>query len=56
MPAELTGLWPVHVKPMTDMWFATARETLHELPDSTKHLGARPGIGATLYTWSQTLA
>jgi hypothetical protein len=45
----------VHVKAMTDMLFATVRETLYELLGDAKSLGARPGISSTLHTWSQTL-
>jgi hypothetical protein len=55
MPDELRGLWLVNVKPMTDLLFATVRETLSELLDDAKYLGARPGVIATLHTWSQTL-
>jgi hypothetical protein len=40
---------------MTDILFATVRETLYELLGDAKYLGARPGIIATLHTWSQTL-
>jgi hypothetical protein len=47
--------WLVKVKPMTDLWFATGRETRSELLGEAKYLGARPGIIATLHIWSQTL-
>jgi hypothetical protein len=55
MPDELRGLWLVNVKAMTDILFGTVRETLYELMGDGKYLGARPGIIATLHTWSQTL-
>jgi hypothetical protein len=55
MPDELRGLWLVNVKPMTNLLFATVRETLYELLGDAKYLGAQPGIIATLHTWSQTL-
>jgi hypothetical protein len=55
MPDDLRGLWLVNVKPMTDLLFATVRETLYELLGDAKYLGAQPRIIATLHTWSQTL-
>jgi Putative transposase/Transposase zinc-binding domain len=55
MPDELRGLWLANVRAMTTLWFATVRETLCELLIDAKYLGARPGILATLHTWSQTL-
>ncbi len=32
-----------------------ARETLFELLEDAKYLGAKPGIIATLHTWTKTL-
>jgi Putative transposase/Transposase zinc-binding domain len=55
MPDELRGLWLVNVKVMTELLFATVRGTLYELLGDAKYLGARPGLIATLHTWSQTL-
>jgi hypothetical protein len=55
MPDELRGLWLVNVRVMTELLFATVRETLYELLGDAKYLGARPGLIATLHTWSQTL-
>ena len=45
----------MNVKPMMDLLFATEWETLYKLLDDAKYLGDRPGIIATLHTWSQTL-
>ena len=55
IPHELNDLWLANVKPMTDILFTTVRDTLFELFDDDKYLGARPGIIASLHTWSQTL-
>jgi hypothetical protein len=55
MPDELRGLWFVNVKPMTDLLLATVRETRYELLGDATYLGARPGLIATMHTWSQTL-
>jgi Putative transposase/Transposase zinc-binding domain len=55
LPEELRGLWLANVTLMTNLFFASVRETLYELLDDPRYLGARPGIIATLHTWSQTL-
>jgi len=55
LPDELRGVWLANVKPMTELLFATVRETLCELLGDTNYLGAEPGIIAALHTWSQTL-
>jgi Putative transposase len=39
---------------MTDIWFTVVRQTLFELLADDRYLGARPGLIATLHTWSQT--
>lgn len=51
----MRGLWLANVRPMTNLLFATVRETLGDLLGDTNYLGARPGIIAALHTWSQTL-
>jgi hypothetical protein len=40
---------------MTTLLFQAVRETLVEILDAPKHLGAQPGLLAALHTWSQTL-
>jgi hypothetical protein len=55
MPDELRGLWLANSRPMTQLLFATVRETLCELLGDAKYLGAQAGIIAALHTWSQTL-
>jgi hypothetical protein len=55
MPHELNELWLANVAVMTQVLFASVHETLVELLGDGKYLGAKPGIIATLHTWSQTL-
>jgi hypothetical protein len=55
IPDELHFLWRLNTKAMTDILFSCARDTLFELLGDEKYLGAKPGIIATLHTWSKTL-
>ena len=55
MPHELNALWQANVDVMPQLLFASVHDTLLELLGDAKYLGARPGIIATLHTWSQTL-
>jgi hypothetical protein len=55
IPHELNELWRENVKVMTQILFDSCRETLFELLEDEKYLGARPGIIATLHTWTKTL-
>jgi Putative transposase/Transposase zinc-binding domain len=55
MPHELNELWLANVAVMTQLLFASVHETLFELLGDAKYLEARPGVIATLHTWSQTL-
>lgn len=55
MPHELNDLWLANVCVMTQLLFVSVHDTLSELLGDAKYLGARPGIIATLHTWSQTL-
>jgi hypothetical protein len=55
MPHELNDLWLANVVMMTQLLFASVHDTLVELLGEPKYLGAKPGIIATLHTWSQTL-
>ena len=55
MPHELNDLWLANVAVMSGLLFASVHDTLLELLSDAKYLGAKPGIIATLHTWSQTL-
>jgi hypothetical protein len=55
MPHELNDLWLANVAVMMQLLCASVHETLVELLGDPKYLGAKPGIIATLHTWSQTL-
>jgi hypothetical protein len=44
LPDELRGLWLANITVMTQLLFATVRETLCELLGDEKYLGAQPGI------------
>jgi Putative transposase/Transposase zinc-binding domain len=55
VPHELNELWLANVEAMTQLLFASVHETLCELLGHPKYLGAKPGIIATLHTWTQTL-
>jgi hypothetical protein len=55
MPHELNELWLANAAVMTQLLFASVHDTLLTLLGDAKYLGARPGIIATLHTWSQTL-
>jgi hypothetical protein len=55
MPHELNDLWLANVAVMTQLLFVSVHDTVSELLGDAKDLGARPGILATLHTWSQTL-
>jgi hypothetical protein len=54
MPHERNALWQANVDVMPQLLFASVHDTLLELLGDAKYLGARPGIIATLHTWSQT--
>jgi hypothetical protein len=55
MPHELNDLWLANVEGMSQLLFSSVHHTLLELLGDRKYLGAKPGIIATLHTWSQTL-
>jgi hypothetical protein len=55
IPHTLNDLWLANVAVMTQLLFASVHETLQELLRDSKYLGAKPGMIATLHTWSQTL-
>lgn len=55
IPHELNALWLVNVEVMSRVLFASVHDTLVELLGDANYLGGKPGIIATLHTWSQTL-
>ncbi|HAM52617.1 MAG TPA: IS91 family transposase [Nitrospiraceae bacterium] len=55
IPSELNPLAIMNQKVMYNLLFRSASETLIELADNPKHLGARIGFIAILHTWGQNL-
>lgn len=55
-PHDLLPLWRYNKRVFADTLFAAASETLTQLLDDPKYLGARVGLLSALHTWSQTLA
>jgi len=54
LPHELNDLWLSNVAVMTPLLCASVHDTLVTLLGDPKSLGAKPGIIATLHTWTQT--
>ena len=52
---ELHALWHLNTEQMGSMLFKSATETLFELLNDGKYLGAKPGIIGALHTWTKTL-
>lgn len=55
MPSQLRALWRFNKKVMNRILFAGSRDTLFELLGDDKYMGAKPGIIASLHTWTKTL-
>ncbi len=55
IPSELNALWLIDPRLMTSLLFRSVKETLFEMLEDQRHLGARPGVIAALHTWGQTL-
>jgi hypothetical protein len=55
LPSELRLLWRWNPLEMGQLLFQVVRDTLMSLLEDPRHLGARPGILATLHTWGRTL-
>lgn len=55
IPSELNPLVIMNQKVMYDLMFRSVSETLAELSDNPKHLGARIGFMSVLHTWGQNL-
>jgi hypothetical protein len=55
VPHEINDIWIKNVRLMTNLLFTAVRDTLFEFFMDEKHIGGKPGIIATLHTWTQTL-
>ena len=55
LPHQLNPLIRVNQRPLYDLLFQTAAQTLQEFARDPTHLGAEIGITAVLHTWGQTL-
>jgi hypothetical protein len=55
IPSELNPLVLINQKVMYDLLFRSVSETLMELAQNQKHLGARIGAIGILHTWGQNL-
>lgn len=56
LPHELIPLWLANVVAINDLLFHTIRDTLFQLLNDPKHLGAEPGFMVGLHTWGQTIS
>jgi hypothetical protein len=55
IPSELNPLVSMNQKVMYDLLFRSVSETLIELANNPKHLGAKIGVISILHTWGQNL-
>ncbi len=55
IPHEYLNLWQYNRKWFTKIFFKASRDTLIELLEDKKYLGATPGILMTLHTWGRQL-
>jgi len=55
VPSELNPLFIMNPRVMFNLLFRSVSETLMELADNPKHLGARIGFMMILHTWGQNL-
>jgi len=55
VPSELNPMCIMNPRVMCNLLFRSASETLLELADNPKHLGARIGFMVILHTWGQNL-
>jgi hypothetical protein len=56
LPHELLDWWSYNRRVMTDLLFSSASGALMKLLTDERHLGATPGIVASLHTWGRTLS
>ena len=55
IPEQLRFLWHFNTKLMTQLLFTCSRDALFELLGDEQYMGAKPGIIASLHTWTKTL-
>jgi len=55
LPSELNHLALLNQRVLYDLLFRSASETLTQLAQDPKHLGATPGVIGILHTWGQNL-
>jgi hypothetical protein len=55
IPDKLHDLWRWNRKVMAELLIRASHETLFELLDDKRYLGAKPGLIISLQTWSRTL-
>ena len=55
IPSELNLLVSMNRKVMYDLFFRSVSETIIELANDPKHLGAKPGVISILHTWGQNI-
>lgn len=55
IPHELNPLWTYNRATITEILFQSAKATLFQLLQDPKYLGAKPGVIASLHTWTKTL-
>lgn len=56
LPHELNWLWQYNRSWCTDRLFKASSETLHQLLDDDRYLGAEVGMLCALHTWGRTLS
>ncbi len=56
IPHEFHTLWYFNTTAMSQLLFRTVRDTLMELLQDERHLGAEPGFILSLHTWGRSLA
>ena len=56
LPHELLELWSYNRREMAELLFSAASGALMSLLKDPGHLGAKPGILASLHTWGRTLS
>ncbi len=55
LPSELIPIWRFNRSEYASLLFHAVQETLKQLLDDPKYLGARPGLVCGLHTWNQLL-
>ena len=55
VPSELNRVWACNKRCFANLLFASVRETLFELLNDPKYLGAQPGMILAMHTWGSSL-